>query len=75
MKIIKTLSAVLLSGMILLSPLMAQNSKVSNAIQAFADGDYERTYELAGDALASLDQLSGDYVSAAYAKCPDRKLF
>ena len=66
MKIINFIITVLVSGMILLSTSMGQNKKVSDAIQAFSEGEYERTYELAGDALANIDQLSGDYVAAAY---------
>lgn len=46
--------------------LQAQNSVVSQAIQAFADDDYQKTYNLAGDALANIDELSGDYIPAAY---------
>jgi len=44
----------------------AQNNVVSNAIQAFHDGEYEKTYQLAGDALANIDELTGDYIPAAY---------
>ena len=60
------LIGLLLSGALLHSPLMGQNSIVSNAIQAFAEGEYEKAYELSGDALANVDILTGDYVAAAY---------
>jgi tetratricopeptide (TPR) repeat protein len=39
---------------------------VSKAIQAFADGDYQKAYELSGDALVTIDRLSGDYIPAAW---------
>jgi tetratricopeptide (TPR) repeat protein len=60
------ISAIVLSGIISLSAVMGQNNKVSNAIQAFAAGEYQKAYELSGDALANVDELSGDYVAAAY---------
>jgi tetratricopeptide (TPR) repeat protein len=46
--------------------LKSQNNMVSNAIQAFHEGDYRKAYELSGDALANMDALSGDYIPAAY---------
>ena len=44
----------------------AQHNVVSNAIQAFYDGDYEKAYELSGDALTNVDELSEDYIAAAF---------
>jgi hypothetical protein len=46
--------------------LQAQNRLVSEAIQAFAEGDYQKAYEYSGDALVNIDELSGDYVAAAW---------
>ncbi len=46
--------------------IQAQNNVVSNAIQAFQEGDYEKTYRLTSEALANQDRLSGDYIPAAY---------
>lgn len=66
MRVIKIIIVLLLTTFVGFSSLLSQNSKVSNAIQAFSDGEYEKTYELAGDALASIDELSGDYIAAAY---------
>lgn len=51
---------------VLSQTLQAQNSVVSQAIQAFADDDYQKAYNLAGDALANIDELTGDYIPAAY---------
>ncbi|NQT78636.1 MAG: hypothetical protein HQ565_13065 [Bacteroidetes bacterium] len=44
----------------------AQNSMVSNAVQAFHNAEYGKSYELANDALANVEALSGDYVSVAF---------
>jgi hypothetical protein len=44
----------------------AQNNIVSNAVQAFHNAEYEKSYELANDALVNVDALSGDYVSVAF---------
>jgi hypothetical protein len=44
----------------------AQNNVVSKAIQAFAENNYQQAFDLAGDALANIDELSGDYIPAAY---------
>ncbi len=66
MKIIKTIIAFFLAVLVCYSPLLGQNIKVSNAIEAFSDGEYEKCYKLSGDALANLDNLSGDYIAAAY---------
>lgn len=60
----------LISGIVFLLAISlashAQNNTVSLAIQAFADNDYEKAYQLAGDALANYDELTGDYIPAAY---------
>jgi hypothetical protein len=56
----------LISLILMISSVWAQNSVVSNAIRAYAEGEYERTYQLSGDALANIDDLSGDYIPAAY---------
>lgn len=46
--------------------LQGQNRLVSEAIQAFSEGDYQKAYEYSGDALVNIDELSGDYVAAAW---------
>ncbi|MEE4256711.1 MAG: hypothetical protein V2I47_06725 [Bacteroidales bacterium] len=46
--------------------LQGQNRLVSEAIQAFSEGDYQKAYEYSGDALVNIDDLSGDYVAAAW---------
>lgn len=53
---------------LMLSALTAwsQNNVVSNAIQAYQEGEYAKCYRLSGDALANMDELTGDYVPAAY---------
>lgn len=60
------ITAILFLGTLMLTTAMGQNNKVSNAIQAFSEGEYQKAYELSGDALANIDELSGDYVAAAY---------
>ena len=54
------------SLLLMTSTVSAQNSVVSGAIQAYANDDYEKTFRLAGDALANIDELTGDYSPAAY---------
>lgn len=49
-----------------LGMLQGQNRLVSEAIQAFSEGDYQKAYEYSGDALVNVDRLSGDYVAAAW---------
>ena len=58
------LSFLLIVG--LLGTIHAQNRLVSEAIQAYAEGDYQKAYEYSGDALVSPDELSGDFVAAAW---------
>ena len=55
-----------ISLLLLISTVSAQNNVVSGAIQAYANDDYEKTFRLAGDALANIDELTGDYIPAAY---------
>ena len=50
----------------MLGVLQGQNRLVSEAIQAFAEGNYQKAYEYSGDALVNIDELSGDYVAAAW---------
>lgn len=50
----------------MLSISFAQNRLVSEAIQAYADGNYQKAYEYSGDALVNIDELSGDYIAAAW---------
>jgi hypothetical protein len=66
MNIKKSILFCMLASLFMLPSLKGQNSKVSNAIQAFSEGDYQKTYDLAGDALANVDDLTGDYIPAAY---------
>ncbi|MEN8226314.1 MAG: hypothetical protein ABFS05_13240 [Bacteroidota bacterium] len=66
MKIQKGILSVIIFLLASMMSLSAQNSMVSSAIQAFHDGDYESAYQIAGDALANIDELSGDYIPAAY---------
>jgi len=66
MKVDKTVLIFFLASVFCITSLSGQNNKVSQAIQAFSDGEYQKCYELSGDALANLDELSGDYVAAAY---------
>ncbi len=66
MNIKKLIFSCMLSGLFMLPALVAQNSTVSKAIQAFSEGDYQKTYDLSGDALANIDLLTGDYIPAAY---------
>ncbi|RLD77881.1 MAG: hypothetical protein DRJ15_12660 [Bacteroidetes bacterium] len=66
MNIRTVITTVILSVIILIPTARGQNNRVSNAIQAYAAGEYQKAYELSGDALANLDELSGDYVAAAY---------
>ena len=63
---LKSIYCTFLLSSLMLTSLTGQNSKVSNAIQAFSQGNYQKAYELSGDALANIDILSGDYISAAY---------
>jgi hypothetical protein len=56
----------LMLGIMLTFHGFSQNHMVSKAIQAFADGDYYKAYELSGDALVNIDELSGDYIPAAW---------
>jgi len=45
---------------------MGQNSKVSDAIQAYHAGEYQKAYDRAADALAGIDALSKDFAAAAF---------
>jgi len=56
----------LISVFVILSASQGQNRIVSEAIQAFSEGDYQKAYEYSGDALVNIDELSGDYVAAAW---------
>lgn len=45
---------------------IAQNRVVSEAIQAYHAGEYQKCFDMSGDALANLDELTNDYIAAAY---------
>lgn len=66
MNVLKGAIISFISLLLLIPVVSAQNSVVSNAIQAYSNDDYEKTFRLAGDALANIDELTGDYIPAAY---------
>ncbi len=65
MRTIQNLLVTFLMSLFLV-PVLGQNSQVSDAIQAYHAGDYQKAYDRASDALAGIDALSNDFAAAAY---------